>query len=375
MERPMTLQRQIGFWITCLLGVVLFLYLFSGVLMPFVAALILAYLLDPLVDWLEKLGLGRLAGTCVVLLLFVLLFVLLLLAVAPFLVNQFSALIAKLPEYVTKLQALVADKGGPLFERFGGTEKLKDMQGQLASGLGESAKWFAGIVTSLLSGGQAVLGLVSLLVLTPVVAFYMILDWDRMVAKVDGWLPLTHRDTVRELITEMDRSVAGFLRGQATICLVLGLFYAFGLSLAGLNFGFIIGIIAGLINFIPFVGSLTGLVLSVGVAIAQFWPDWTMIVVVIAIFAAGQFIEGNILQPKLLGNATGLHPVWLMFALLAFGSLFGFVGIMLAVPLAAVIGVLVRFALRQYLASPLYHGYRLAPDDPVDGKPAPIVDP
>jgi predicted PurR-regulated permease PerM len=367
----MTLQRQIGFWIACLAGLVVFLYLFSGVLMPFVAALILAYLLDPMVDMLERMKFSRLMATCFVLLLFVLVFVIVLLAAAPLLINQLSALIAKLPEYVARLQTLVAEQGGPIFERFGGADKLKEMQGQLASGLGEGAKWLGGIVTSLLSGGSAILGLLSLLVLTPVVAFYMILDWDHMVAKVDSWLPLAHRDTVRQLVREMDQSVAGFLRGQATICIVLGLFYAFGLSLAGLHFGFVIGIISGLINFIPYVGSLTGLVLSVGVAVAQGWPDWTLIIVVLAIFGAGQFLEGNILQPKLLGHAIGLHPVWLMFALLAFGSLFGFVGIMLAVPLAAVIGVLVRFALRQYLASPLYHGYRLPPEENAAG----IIDP
>ncbi|KAF0226912.1 MAG: hypothetical protein FD175_2888 [Beijerinckiaceae bacterium] len=354
----MTLQRQIGFWIACLGGLIAFLYLFSSVLTPFVAALILAYLLDPLVDWLERMRLGRLTATCLVLLVFVLVFVVILLAAAPLMLNQLSALAAKMPDYVTRLQTLVTEQGGPLFERFGGEGRLKEIQSQLASGAGEAAKWFAGLFTSLLSGGQFVLNLISLLVLTPVVAFYMILDWDHMVAKVDQWLPLAHRDTIRELVTEMDQSVAGFLRGQATICIVLGLFYAIALSVAGLHFGFVIGIISGLINFIPYVGSLTGLVLSIGVATAQFWPDWTMILVILGIFAAGQFLEGNVLQPKLLGHALGLHPVWLMFALLAFGSLFGFVGIMLAVPLAAIIGVLVRFALRQYLASPLYHGYR-----------------
>lgn len=362
----MTLQRQFGFWVLCLAGLAVFLYAFSGILTPFVAALILAYLLDPMVDWLERRGIGRLIGTCLVLLLFVLLFVVVLLAAMPLMFNQLSALIAKMPDYVARLQVVLTEQGGVLIERFGGPDRLKEIQGQVSSGLGDAARWLGSFVTSLLSGGQAILGLVSLLVLTPVIAFYMILDWDRMVSKLDSWLPLVHRDTIRALVREMDASVAGFLRGQATICLLLGLFYAIGLSLAGLNFGFVIGIIAGLINFIPFVGSLTGLVLSVGVAIGQFWPDWTMVVIIIGIFAAGQFIEGNILQPKLLGNAVGLHPVWLMFALLAFGSLFGFVGVMLAVPLAAIIGVLVRFGIRQYLASPMFHGYRLPADRPTE---------
>lgn len=357
----MSLQRQLGFWVACLGALVLFLYLFSGILTPFVAALILAYLLDPVVDRLERWKFSRLTATCLVLLLFLLFFIVMLLAFAPLLVNQLSALIAKLPDYISRLQSLINEQGGPFFERLGGQERLKEVQGQLASGAGEAAKWLGTLLTSLVSGGGIVLNLISLLVLTPIIAFYMIIDWDRMVARVDSWLPLAYRETICELAREMDRSVAGFLRGQAILCILLGLFYAVALSLAGLNFGFVIGIVSGLVSFIPYVGSLTGLVLSVGVAVAQFWPDWTMILVILAIFAAGQFLEGNILQPKLLGSAIGLHPVWLMFALLAFGSLFGFVGVMLAVPLAAVIGVLVRFALRQYLASPLYHGYRQAP--------------
>lgn len=352
----MSLQRQISFWIACAFGLALFLYLFSSILTPFVAALILAYLLDPLVDRLEKMRVSRLVATCLVLLLFVILFVLLLLAAAPLLFNQLSAFIAKLPGYAARLQVLVAEQGGPLIERFGGAERLKEIEASLASGLGEGAKWLGGLVTSLLSGGQAILGIASLLVLTPIVAFYLILDWDDMIAKVDSWVPLAQRETVRELASEMDRSVAAFLRGQGLICILLGLFYAFALSLAGLNFGFLIGILSGLIGFIPYVGSLTGLLLSTGVAIAQFWPDYTMVLLIVAIFGAGQFIEGNVLQPRLLGSAIGLHPVWLMFALLAAGSLLGFVGVMLAVPLAAVIGVLVRFALRRYLASPLFHG-------------------
>ena len=226
----MTLQRQIGFWVACLAGLIGFIYLFAGILTPFVAALILAYLLDPLVDWMERLKVGRLTATLLVLLLFVLVFVIVLLAALPLLINQTSALIAKLPEYVARLQTLVAEQGGPLFERFGGEGRLKEVQSQLGSGLGEGAKWFAGLVGSLLSGTSVVLNIVSLLVLTPVVAFYMILDWDHMVARIDSWLPLAHRDTIRHLVVEMDQTVASFLRGQATICLVLGLFF-------GVNFG------------------------------------------------------------------------------------------------------------------------------------------
>ena len=173
---------------------------------------------------------------------------------------------------------------------------------------------------------------------------------------VDDWIPVQHRETVRGLAREMDEAIAGFVRGQTGVCLILGSFYAVALTFTGLNFGLLIGFASGIITFIPYVGSMTGLVLATGVAIAQFWPDYTPDLVVLGIFFVGQFIEGYALAPKLVGESVGLHPVWLMFALFAFGYLFGFVGLLIAVPLAAVIGVLVRFALRRYLASPLYTG-------------------
>jgi predicted PurR-regulated permease PerM len=182
----------------------------------------------------------------------------------------------------------------------------------------------------------------------------MLLDWDRMVACIDSWLPRSYLETIRGLAREIDRAIAGFVRGQGTLCLILGIFYALGLSLVGLNYALLIGLGAGLISFVPYVGSTLGLVVAVGVAFFQFWPEWGWILAVLGVFGVGQFIEGNILQPKLVGSSVGLHPVWLMFALFAFGYLFGFVGMLMAVPLAAAIGVLARFALRQYLASPLY---------------------
>jgi len=232
------------------------------------------------------------------------------------------------------------------------------MQSSIGNLVGQGAAWFGRFLQSLWSGGQAIISIFALLVVTPVVAFYLLIDWDRMVTKIDGWVPVRHRDTVRRLAREIDDAIAGFVRGQSAVCLILGTFYAVALSLIGLNFGALIGMLSGLLTFIPYVGSLTGLVLSVGVALVQFWPDWTMILATLAIFVFGQFVEGNVLSPKLVGDAVGLHPVWLMFALVAFGSLFGFVGLLLSVPLAAAAGVLARFAIERYLASPLYHGGR-----------------
>jgi predicted PurR-regulated permease PerM len=352
----MSVQRQIGFWIAFLVGVGLALFVFRDILLPFVAGFALAYLLDPIADRLQRLGLGRLTATLFILVLFVLLFILALVLLAPLAAHQLTAFISRLPSYVARLQQLAAEQGGTIIERIGGPGAVQDIQGSIGNLVGQGAAWIAGFLTSLWSGGQALLSVFALLVVTPVVAFYLLVDWDRMVATVDSWVPLSHRDYVRAIARDIDAAIAGFIRGQASVCLILGTFYAVGLSLIGLNFGALIGLTAGLLSFIPYVGSLTGLLLSVGVAIVQFWPDWLWVVATLAIFVFGQFVEGNILSPKLVGASVGLHPVWLMFALLAFGSLFGFVGLLLAVPLAAAVGVVARHALRRYLASPLYHG-------------------
>jgi predicted PurR-regulated permease PerM len=350
----MPVQRQVGFWLVALLLVVLTLFVLRDILLPFVAGIALAYLLDPTADRLQRLGLGRLGATILILSLFILLFVLALVLIVPLVAHQLASFVDKLPAYVARIQMLIAERGGPLLERLGGAEALPDMQRSVGNLVGQGAAWLGRFAQSLWAGGQAIISVFALLVVTPVVAFYLLIDWDRMVSTVDSWLPVRHRDTIRRLAREIDTAIAGFVRGQAAVCLILGTFYALTLTLLGLNFGALIGMTAGLVSFIPYVGSLTGLVLAMGVALVQFWPDWTMILTTLGVFVFGQFVEGNILSPKLVGSSVGLHPVWLMFALLAFGSLFGFVGLLLAVPLAAVAGVLARFALQRYLASPLY---------------------
>jgi predicted PurR-regulated permease PerM len=352
----MTIQRQIGFWVATLAISALLLYVLRDILLPFVAGFALAYLLDPLADKLERTGMGRLGATLIILVLFVLVFIVALVALVPLAAHQLAAFVDRFPSYVGRLQELVTQQGGPLIERLGGPEALADMQKSVGELVGQGVAWIGGFLRSLWSGGQALLSVFALLVVTPVVAFYLLVDWDRMVATVDNWLPRRQQPALRAIFREIDRAIAGFIRGQALVCLLLGTFYAAGLTLVGLNFGALIGMTAGILSFIPYVGSLTGLILSVGVAIVQFWPDWTWILATLAIFVIGQFVEGNILSPKLVGASVGLHPVWLMFALLAFGSLFGFVGLLLAVPLAAAVGVVARHAIRQYMGSPLYHG-------------------
>jgi len=352
---------HIRFWILGALVLALFIYLFSSILLPFVAGMVLAYFLDPVADRLQRLGFSRIAATVLILIAFLIVLVLGLVILIPILASQLTDFIAKLPEYLTQLQGLITSYDPKWVEqRFGvDANSLREgLNSLLTTGFG----FLTTVFQSIWSSGIALFSIASLFVVTPVVAFYMLLDWDRMVATVDSWVPRDYVDTVRQLASEINVATAGFVRGQGTLCLVLGLMYAIGLTLTGLKFGVLIGLFAGLISFIPYVGSLTGLVLSVGLAFVQFWPDWLWIVAVAGVFFIGQFIEGNILQPRLVGKSVGLHPVWLMFALFAFGALFGFVGLLIAVPAAAAIAVLVRFAISRYLDSPLYKGHAEAPD-------------
>jgi predicted PurR-regulated permease PerM len=349
------LERQLVFWLLALALVVMLLWLLGEILMPFVAGMVLAYLLDPLANRLERIGIRRTISGLLIIGVFLLTFVVLVLLIVPILSDQLTSFIQNIPAYINRLQALVSDPSRPWLSKLVGGH-LGDGDKTMSDVVSQGAGWLTAFLKSLWSGGRALLSLFSLIVVTPVVAFYLIHDWPHIVAALDGCLPRQHRDTIRAIAGEIDAAIAGFIRGQTGVCIILGSFYAVALTLTGLNFGLLIGVISGLITFIPYVGSTTGLVLAVGVAVAQFWPDWTAILVVLAVFLVGQFLEGYVLAPKLVGESIGLHPVWLMFALLAFSYLFGFVGLLVAIPLAAAIGVLVRFALRQYLASPLYTG-------------------
>ena len=348
------IEYHLIFWLIVLALVVLALWLLSEILLPFVAGLAIAYLLTPLTDRLERLGINRLAAALIIIAIFVLALVYLILLVAPIVGSQLTSFIDSVPGYVTTLQALLGDPSWPWLQKLlgAGFSADKSIGDLMTQGVG----WLTTFLRSLWSGGRALVSIFSLVVVTPVVAFYLIYDWHRMVKSVDGWIPVQHRETVRKLAREIDAAISGFFRGQTAVCLILGSFYAVALTFTGLNFGLLIGIISGLITFIPYIGSMTGLILSLGVAVAQFWPAYGLIVIVLGIFLVGQFIEGYVLAPKLVGESVGLHPVWVIFALLAFGYLFGFVGLLVAVPLAATIGVLTRFALRRYLQSSLYTG-------------------
>ncbi len=349
------LRRQVFFWLVTLAFFVAFLMLFSSILLPFIAGMALAYFLDPVADRLERIGLSRLMATVVILISFVVVFVLSLMIIIPVLASQLNEFIQRVPGYVTQLQTFIATSNASWLPDWVDSQ-MGTIRENFSRYLSEGVGFLGTLVEQIWNSGKALLDIASLLVVTPVVAFYLLLDWDRMIEKVDSWVPRAQVATVRQLATELDNTIAGFVRGQGSLCLILGIFYAVALSAAGLNFGLLIGFFTGMISFIPYVGSTVGLLLSLGVALVQFWPDFIWIGVIAGIFFLGQFIEGNILQPKLVGKSVGLHPVWLMFALFAFGALFGFVGVLVAVPAAAAVGVLVRFAISRYLESDLYYG-------------------
>ena len=362
----MTLQKQVLIWAACFTVLVFALWLLSPILLPFLAGFVLAYFLDPVADRLQKWGFSRLAAALLIVVVALVVVVASLVVFVPMLADQVGRFAGELPALVQSL-ATRLNEWAPQWMKDAISKSGADIQGSITQFAGNAAQWLLGVLKTLLSGGLALVNLVSLLVVTPIVAFYMLVDWDRMLDTIDSWVPRDYVNTVRELGRDVNSAMAGFIRGQGTVCLVLGIFYATGLTVAGLKFGLAIGLLAGALTFIPYAGAMTGGVLAIGVALVQFWPDYWSIGLVVAVFAVGQFLEGNFLSPKLVGKSIGLHPVWLMFALFAFGYAFGFVGLLLAVPMAAAAGVLVRFALKQYLGSRLYLGA-----DDTEGLPVPV---
>jgi predicted PurR-regulated permease PerM len=344
--------RHLTFWVATFLVLVALLWLLHDILLPFVAGIALAYVLAPLADRVERLGMNRTVAALIVVGVLVVALIALMLLLVPLLLQQGVALISHIPGYFKRVKELIVDPNFPWLNWLGTTET-----GKTASDLvGQVATWLLSFSYSLWTGGKALVSFASVLIVMPVVTFYLIRDWHAMIDRVDSWIPVRQRETVRQLGREIDAAIGGFLRGQFGVCLVLGCYYAIALMLVGLDFALLIGLTAGVITFVPYIGSMTGLMIAASVAIAQFWPDWKRIALVVAIFLVGQFIEGNIVSPKFVGERVGLHPVWLIFAMFAFGYLFGFVGLLIAVPLGAAIAVLLRFALRQYFASPFYTG-------------------
>lgn len=350
----MSVEKKTVFWLAGLAVFILILNSLSGVLLPFVAGMAIAYFLDPVADRMEAWGVSRTLATTLIVLGFFIVTGGILFLLIPLLQAQVIELASLIPELIDRAREYLE----PILERIQANlapdalDRLKEAAGSYA---GTAIEWFSGLVGGIWKGGLAFFNLMSLIIITPVVVFYLLRDYDLIVAWVDGYLPRDARATIHEQARAVDDAIAGFVRGQACVCLVLATWYGTALTVVGLDSGLLVGLGAGAISFIPYVGAAIGLITGVSIALAQF-SVWTQIVVVALIFIIGQTAESYILTPRLVGGRIGLHPVWIIFALLAGGALFGFTGVLLAVPVAAIIGVLTRFGLQRYKSSPLFSG-------------------
>src|SRR6056297_778810 len=343
-------RDQIKYWGIAAVAVFLVLWFLGDVMLPFVLGAAVAYFLDPVADRMERMGLSRAVAVAAIAAVAVLVMVIMALLIIPSIIGQAIALFDTAPQLTRDLQAFLGrhlpsiyEPGSTLHQSLQSVaETIRERGGQL--------------LQTALSSAASLLNIVVLLVVAPVVAVYLLYDWDRMVTRIDHLLPRDHAPIIRRLAGEIDATLASFVRGMGTVCVILGTYYAVALMLVGLQFGLVVGALAGLVTFIPYVGAIFGGALALGLALFQFWGDWVSIGLVAAIFVSGQVVEGNFLTPRLVGSSVGLHPVWLIFALSAFGTLFGFVGMLVAVPVAAALGVITRFVLDQYKTSRLYRG-------------------
>ena len=343
-------RQQLTYWGIATAFFLLVFWSLGNVLLPFVLGGAIAYFLDPVADRLERLGLSRVAATGVITFAGILVFVMMALLVVPTLINQSIQLVNVAPEYARNFGSFISDRFPSVLDAGSTLRQSLDDLGETIKSRGVE------LLETALVSAASLLNIVVLMVIVPVVSVYLLLDWDRMVAQIDKLLPRDHAPVIRQLARDIDKTLASFIRGMGTVCLILGTYYAVALMAVGLQFGLVVGFIAGLVTFIPYLGALIGGTLAIGLALFQFWGDWLHIGLVAGIFAIGQMVEGNILTPKLVGSSVGLHPVWLILALSVFGALFGFVGMLVAVPVAAALGVIARFAVDQYKSSMLYQG-------------------
>jgi predicted PurR-regulated permease PerM len=348
-------RRDLLFWGIVLTGLLAVVWLLSDVLLPFVLGMAIAYVVDPVVVWLTRHRMSR--GVAAGLLVggsFVIGVVALLL-VGPIVVEQAGAFLERVPDLLASAHRATAPVLQRVLERLGAGTR-----GEVPAVLVQAGHRLEGMVVDWAAGlvgrGVALVNVVGLLSVTPLVAFYLLRDWPKVVREVDGWLPRSHADVVRAQAREADRVLAGFARGAALVSALLAVFYAGALSLVGLDFGLLIGLAAGALSFVPYLGALVGFGASVGMALIQFWPEWTRVAIVGAVFVVGNVVSDYLVTPRIVGDRIGVHPLWVLFGLFAGGALFGFVGLLISVPACAVIGVLARFAIARYKASSYYRG-------------------
>jgi predicted PurR-regulated permease PerM len=360
----MRIGRQLPFWLTAGVLLILLIGLLRPVLLPFIAGIVIAYFLNPAADRLERWGLPRWLAAVLIVAAFLCAIAALLIFLVPLLLTQAQQFAVALPDEVARLRALLEEWArNTLGARYPDFVAAVDRSTQ---SLGDNMAGLAGtFASSLWSQGLALFNFLSLILITPLVVFYVLIDWYPMLAKIDSWLPRDYAVTIRRLASEINAAVSAFIRGQGTVCLVLALYYVVALTAVGLRYGVLIGIGTGILSFIPFVGWALGLITATTIAVVQFWPDYVPILIVAGIFVGAQVLDAGFLSPNIVGSKIGLHPVWLIFSLFVFSYLFGFVGVLVAVPIAAAVGVLVRFSLNLYLESDLYRGEPQLPIAPV----------
>lgn len=344
--------RTLAFWVLVALALGSFLHLVEGILLPFVLGALIAYLLNPLIEPLEGMGAPRWICALGILVLFFTAVTAILAILTPIVYQEVEELIRNIPHYV----AIARDWAQPYIDRLNpyiGGLSSEDLSGKLQENAGQAASVSKHILDGVVATTQAMAGFASTLVLTPIVAFYMMTDWPAITGTVKGLIPRRFEATILGLVYQMDRTLAGFIRGQVSVCVTLGLLYGLALLLMGLKFGFVIGLASGVLSFIPFIGSAFGLVASVTVAWFQFGTA-EMVGIALGIFVVGQMLEGNVLTPRMIGGSVQLHPLWIIFALMAGGAMLGFTGMLIALPAAAMIGVLVRFFVARYKDSAMY---------------------
>jgi len=345
-------KSQLIFWSAAFAAFFFSVWLLGDILTPFVLGLAIAYLLNPLSQKLLDLGVPRTVSALLLLGGFIVFTVVVVVLVAPPLYREASQLVKNLPDMMDKIATYLTPHL-TMLETWLGQGYIQDIEAFFKQNIGKVAQVSGSVAGKLASGGQAVMGFMTTLILTPIVAFFMMREWPSIKNWLEDLYPRQHEKMIHDLLKQMDQKLSGFVRGQLTVAFILGVFYAIALSVAGLNYSILIGISAGVLSVIPMVGSTLGLLASVIVAWVQS-GEWTYVAIIAGIFIGGQIVEGNFLTPKLVGDSTGLHPLWVLFALMAGGSLFGILGMLLAVPVAAIIGVLLSFAIIQYKNSPLY---------------------
>lgn len=355
---PPSWSVQAAFWLTLITVVSLAGLLFSNIMVPFVIGAVLAYFMQPTMRWMVNQGVPRVAGAALLLTLIMGVLVGAVAFAAPIILTEIADLLQRAPQILTQIKEVFGEGSPNVFRS--ASEQTEELLSDAAKAASENREE---VLRGLYAGVSGLTQLALFWVVMPVVAFYMLMDWDRLIRTLDDAIPRHHLTTVRSLAADIDATLAGFVRGQALVCVILAVYYASVLLILGLNYGLAIGVTSGLISFIPYVGAILGGALAIGVATWHFWSEPYLIMVVVALYAFGQVLEQQILVPKLIGDSVKLHPVWLIFAVLALGSLFGFVGALLSVPLAAVLGVLVRHAYLRYRASPLFAPQ--ADDNPV----------